>query len=671
MRGFCRIIILFLTLPTLLAAQGKLVLVGGGSEAEGGWSDAPYQWIVDHADNKRVAVISYSDEDNWIPDYFISLGANTATNIKINSRTVADLQQTYDNLMTYDAFFFKGGDQSVYYTLLKNTKTMQAAIDKFDAGGVISGTSAGMAILSGIIYTAEKGSAYPDATLANIYDRNVTLADDLFSFLPGFLADSHFTERGRVGRLLPFMTRWYLDHHESAKGIGVDDRTALCIDADQKAQVFGTGTVSFYSSPSFSIVKGEQPVADSIHAIQLLHGHRIDLSTLQILEGPSDFIAPHPADETGNYVVAASGSGDVARNTELLSFLVNENGNPTDTVVVVTAPGRGKTFAQKVKDLGGNAMLVETSVALNDIGQIDVRNAIRRSGKVLFAENDDDLLFSFLNGGPTGSLLRSHLHRNGMVTAFAGEDSRYAGRSFTTNHRTDKYAAYYGRLTYRKGLSLLPSSVIMPNTFDANTTDYYENTTAAVSYALLADSARYGIYLNSGNYFRFYQQDGRNHFRAVGDQSVLILMSNGTHGALASQPVSDGGPARDYAGFASMRYVLLNGALILDAGVPFVANDETYEFETAVVAVEHEIDQSSLHVFPNPSRDGTFVLSGNLRIPQQLKFTVSDLTGRTLKTHEVVSQDNVVDITDLADGVYLLRVNNGKETSCIKLVKHN
>ncbi|HTF18622.1 MAG TPA: T9SS type A sorting domain-containing protein [Chryseolinea sp.] len=670
MLGFYRItVILLLCFPSVLAAQGRLVLIGGGSETEGGWSDAPYQWIIDHAANKRVAVISYSDEDNWIPDYFISLGASAATNIKIASRTVADLQSTYDVLMTYDAFFFKGGDQSIYYTQFKNTRTMQAAIDKFNAGGVMAGTSAGMAILSGVTYTAENGSVYPDETLANIYDKNVTLANDLFSFLPGFLVDSHFTERGRVGRLLPFLARWYLDHGELVTGIGVDDRTALCIDTDRRAIVFGTGTVSIYNSPSYAVIRDETPVADSIHAIQLLHGHGIDLSTMQVTNGPKDFISPQPSDETGNYVVALGGGPEVVQNTELLNFLVNQNGASADTVLVVTAPGKGKSFAQKITDFGGRAVVVETSSALNDISQLDLRNTIRRSTKVLFAENDDNLLFNFLNGGPTGALLRTHIRRNGIVSAFTGEDSRYAGRSFTTNHRSDQYAAYYGRLTYRKGLSLLSSSVIMPNTFDAKTSDYYENTTAAVSYAMLADSARYGIYLNSSNYLKFYQQGDRNHFKAMGGQSVLILMNSGTEGALASQPVTDGGMPRDYAGFVSMQYVLLNGSAVLDAGVPFVVPDEAYEFEYPIVGVEHELDQSSLHAFPNPSPSGTFRLSGNPHIFQKLELTVIDLMGRVLEKQQLTSLEQAVDISEFRDGVYLLRIDNGKETVFIKLVK--
>ncbi len=59
--------ILFLCLFSFSAfAQGNLMLVGGGSESEGGWSDTPYQWMVDNAENKKIAIISYSDADNWL-----------------------------------------------------------------------------------------------------------------------------------------------------------------------------------------------------------------------------------------------------------------------------------------------------------------------------------------------------------------------------------------------------------------------------------------------------------------------------------------------------------------------------------------------------------------------------------------------------------------------------
>jgi hypothetical protein len=339
-------------------------------------------------------------------------------------------------------------------------------------------------------------------------------------------------------------------------------------------------------------------------------------------------------------------------------------------VVVVTAPGKGKAFVQKLKDLGAGTTLVETSAAGNDVAQMALRNIIRRSKKILFVENDQSLLFNFLAGGPTGMLLNSHIRRNGMVSGFVGEDSRLAGRSFTTNHRTDMYAAYYGRLLYKKGLRLLPSSVIMANTYDPTTTDYYENTTAAISYAMVTDSARYGIYLNKKNYLKFYPQNGTNHFKAKGDQSVLILVNEGTETALASQAVSDNGAPRDYAGFASMHYVLLSGASILDAGVPVPSTDAPYEFEYPVVGVEHEFGVSSVKVFPNPSSNGIFNYSGNIPAARNVELTVVDLMGRRLQNEQHNgNEEQTVDLSGFPDGVYLLRIDNGKETLSIKVIK--
>ncbi|MFZ4546931.1 MAG: hypothetical protein ACOYN4_05840, partial [Bacteroidales bacterium] len=110
------LIIAFLVLPGINSfPQGHIMLAGGGSESAGGWSDAPYKWVVDHAKNRRIAVITYDNSaTSWIPNYFISLGAINAKNFIITDRTNADKQSVYDSLITYNGVFIKGGDQSKY-----------------------------------------------------------------------------------------------------------------------------------------------------------------------------------------------------------------------------------------------------------------------------------------------------------------------------------------------------------------------------------------------------------------------------------------------------------------------------------------------------------------------------------------------------------------------------
>lgn len=654
----------FLFLCGAVAAQGKLVLVGGGSEDRNDWSDEPYGWAVNHSQNKKVAVISYTDETNWIPEYFEWLGAVDAVNIKLDSRTLADQQATYDLLMQYDVFFLKGGDQSFYYNYFKDTKTEAAIVDKFNTGGVMSGTSAGMAILSKVIFAALGNSLYPDDVLQNFKDSDMTLRNDFLPFLPGFVVDTHLTERGRGARLMGFMANWYTATGEMLTGLGVDDRTALCIDENNVGHVYGTGTVSVYSAAHFGAFEGNKMISDSVHVTQLLYGDVINLETLEIMEGPDTPLIPEKDSETGNYEVLLSGSEGVSTNLDLLSYFVEQAGAPTDSVTVVTAPGKGNSFIDKLHDLGAYAIVVETSAEANNDSKAALRNLIRKSKKVLFVENEDDELFDFLNNGPTGELLYKHIRRNEMITAFIGEDSRYAGKTFVTNHLDDGYPAYYGTLNFENGLELLATSAIMSNTYDAATTDFYENTTAAVPYAMVSDELKFGVYLNRNSYLRFYQQGGVNYWKSTGSFSTILIVNPGTASAVASQPVNQEGAVRDYAGFLAMQYVLLNGNEQFSAGVPQPADDEPYVPEEIVTAISDE-EVLLLKAFPNPSENGIF----HIRIASPhstYTMTVSDPVGKIIQAKEF---DEVVDLSASARGIYYLRLVSGKKIYTLKLIR--
>ena len=50
-------IFLLFFIPLFSFSQGSLVLIGGGGESIGGWSDDPYTWALDQSQNRKVAVI--------------------------------------------------------------------------------------------------------------------------------------------------------------------------------------------------------------------------------------------------------------------------------------------------------------------------------------------------------------------------------------------------------------------------------------------------------------------------------------------------------------------------------------------------------------------------------------------------------------------------------------
>ncbi|MFN3315668.1 MAG: cyanophycinase, partial [Raineya sp.] len=521
-----------------MQAQGKLLLVGGGTEKQGGWSDAPYQWAVNQSVNKKVAIISYQTQDDWLKNYFLSLGATTATNYTISTNSQANLQSTYDDLMTCDVIFLKGGDQNQYYTLYKGTKVEEAIEDKFAAGGVIGGTSAGMAILSKVFFSAENGSLFPPDALESINSPYFSMKNDFLDIYNDYIFDTHFVERGRNTRLMAFIAKWYQQTGNLMKGIGVDDQTALCIDASNNATCYGTAAVHIYRPQSFSFPNNKINTPN-LQAHILLHGHSINLTNFTMLQEGNTFLNPNPAQETGNYVVLLSGGEGLTDNVPFIqSFLAK--GNTNDDILIITGADSSlaSQYKQRMKTEGatGKITILQTIAANNNADKIDLRNAIRLSKKVFFVNiTNFGTFFQFLGGGQTGELLNSHIRRNQIINAFVGENSKLAGKVYVNNNRANKYNAYDGILSFSNGLNLLQSSTILPNAFNPNDNDFYENNSSAVSFAVAQRKLKFGVYINRRAWVEFSQASNKNWWKAGGLYSAAILINQNTKGDLASQ----------------------------------------------------------------------------------------------------------------------------------------
>ena len=102
------------------------------------------------------------------------------------------------------------------------------------------------------VYTAEFGSAVSPTSLRNPYNDYITIGSDFIpdDYLQNMITDTHFYQRDRMGRLVAFVSRIAQDSWASipppestlykgcsdirygARGIGVDEATALLIDSD-------------------------------------------------------------------------------------------------------------------------------------------------------------------------------------------------------------------------------------------------------------------------------------------------------------------------------------------------------------------------------------------------------------------------------------------------------
>ncbi|MGJ3233991.1 cyanophycinase [Marivirga sp.] len=624
--NFRILLALFICLsPLALHAQGNLMLVGGGGESDGGWSDTPYQWMVDNAENKKIGIISYSDADNWLPDYFVSLGATEATNIKIDSRELADQTNILDSLNQYDALFFKGGDQSRYYEYYRNTAVQTAIEEIYNRGGVIGGTSAGMAILSGVMFTAAEGSAYPYDALSDINSQYMTLENDFLSFYPDYIFDTHFIERGRTSRLIGFLANWYNKQEELIKGIGIDDRTALCINESGIGTVYGTGAASIYHPQDFQIQDGKI-IHSNVNAIQITHTQSYNLNNGETSE--RDLAnQSEPNLNLPYYQVYATSEAVLSRNKGMLEEVISKNlfnGN----ILLISNSTNSKISSYTAfleENSSSEVVFLDISATEDQEQQIALRNNIRKTSLLLFLEPHN--LNDYLNSGPTGELLKSHMTRNKITNVFLGDVANQLGASYADNIYQDPFNAYYNDLEFSKGLALLNDFSIITEAYGLDDKDYYENISSAVVDRILNEDLKYGVFLTGNTYFSYtINEADQALIKMDGDLSSVLIENSSTRFAQTDQTVSGSISRLQYA-FDSLSYRITKGTEY-EIGEVTPQEQKDYEFEEAEEILSTiELRDLGVSLLQNPINDK---LKLNKQSTQDFNLQILSVDGKPL-----------------------------------------
>jgi cyanophycinase len=223
------------------------VLMGGSTDV-----DAAFQWLCDRSGGGDFLVIRATGTDAYNP-YVQDLcpGINSVATLIIPSVSAANDPVVAATIRSAEVLWIAGGDQSNYINFWKGTP-VQAAVNELIARGVpVGGTSAGLNVLPQFIFAAQNGTETSSQALADCFDRRISLDRDFanIAILTGIIADPHFAARDRMGRLLVFMARIIQDGMApSARGIAVDERTALLIDDRARGTVVGEGNVYFLQS---------------------------------------------------------------------------------------------------------------------------------------------------------------------------------------------------------------------------------------------------------------------------------------------------------------------------------------------------------------------------------------------------------------------------------------
>jgi cyanophycinase len=239
--------------------KGTLIALGGGGD------DVLIQLIHSSYCHRKSAIEVITtaapepqESGQAYVEAFEELGLPNVRFMHIDEQNAADQPQYLDRLRKADVVFFTGGDQRRILQFLQGTQVNQLLRERYcHQDLLIAGTSAGSAAMSDKMiyegygpYSLEKGRTKLSAGL---------------SFIRHVYIDTHFTERGRFGRLAIAVAQ-----HPGYIGIGLGEETGIIIREGNILEVFGIGVVT--------IIDGSEIKNSNLH--QVAHGSPIAVEHL-------------------------------------------------------------------------------------------------------------------------------------------------------------------------------------------------------------------------------------------------------------------------------------------------------------------------------------------------------------------------------------------------------
>jgi cyanophycinase len=215
--------------------KGSLMIIGGGdkrSEALSIFEEIVRQVAPTKQPLLLITVATYSPDgaaDEYV-QIFKDLGFERVELLDIRTREEAYDQGNVQRCDRIGGVFFTGGDQLRITSQVGDSPLYRCLQDHYLDGALIVGTSAGAAampntmIISGPSDESNRVSALSMAP-------GLGLIEDV-------VIDSHFAERGRMGRLLGAVAQ-----NPRNLGLGIDESTAVLVERGEHFRVLGDGAV--------------------------------------------------------------------------------------------------------------------------------------------------------------------------------------------------------------------------------------------------------------------------------------------------------------------------------------------------------------------------------------------------------------------------------------------
>lgn len=237
--------ILCFSLANAQKEKGKLFIIGGGHR-----SDQLMQHLVDISQFQKkdyIVVLPMSSEEPdsayiYFRDQFQKLTPNPIVMLNFD-KTTAQNPKLNDSLQNAKLIFISGGDQTRFMNVVTNTPVYESIHKAFKSGSIISGTSAGAAVMSEKMITGnQKLEKEYSGTFDTIRYDNLETTKGL-GLITNAIVDQHFLKRSRYNRLISAMVEF-----PQLTGIGIDESTAIIVNGNE-ISVVGESEVIVMKKP--------------------------------------------------------------------------------------------------------------------------------------------------------------------------------------------------------------------------------------------------------------------------------------------------------------------------------------------------------------------------------------------------------------------------------------
>ncbi|MBX7053747.1 MAG: cyanophycinase [Pyrinomonadaceae bacterium] len=222
----------FAAVPTL--GQQRLIVIGGGERP----AEAMKRFVEwAGGESARILVVTWASgepgasfkalKDSIIQYKPVSIEASPDRPLDADSR-----KRFIAQIEAATGVFFTGGDQNRIMDVLKDDELLRIIRQRYAAGVVMSGTSAGAAVMSDPMMTGDADLKKLDGTKVGVRAGLGLIADLIF--------DQHFLVRQRHNRLFGLMMV-----RPGMLGIGIDEDMAVMIADNRKLEVVGPTHVMF------------------------------------------------------------------------------------------------------------------------------------------------------------------------------------------------------------------------------------------------------------------------------------------------------------------------------------------------------------------------------------------------------------------------------------------